>query len=1076
MKKYKKVIYLAVLFCLMLLNKTIYSQPLASGYSKYLGSAAESPLPSSFDSYWNQVTPGNAGKWGSVETTRNHYNWGSLDIIYNYAILRGFRYKHHTLIWGQQQPNWISSLDTASQFDEIEEWIRLVGERYPLIDYVDVVNEPLPGHNQPSYKAALGGNGVTGWDWVINSFKLARQYMPNAKLLLNDFGIINDNNATTQYLTIINLLKDSSLIDGIGVQGHRFELMYADTTTMKYNLNRLEATGLPVHISEFDVGTVNGSPYDSVFQLSEYQRVFPVLWNHPGVAGITLWGYIEGLVWQVNTYIVRANGSETPAMRWLRSYLVNGNYRTYQTGNWNDVSTWEQYVDTSWVYPAGSPPALSDGAIAIRSGDTVTVTASDSVDQVTVMSGGELAINNGVSLYIKDGSGTDLLVGGTISNEGSIVKDTTATIEYISGSKYSHRQDGGVVPIAVWETGSTCEITEMVNNAPTNMDQDFYNFSWNCASQNADVSLGWQSGKIINGTLTVTNTNWDHVSENDPSHRLQLFDGQGSCTINNVVINGYTAALTAQGGDYADTVIVNGNITLSSGGMLSLSNSSGGVTEWYAGGDFAVSDSAYIGKSNSGNVSKIIFNKAGVQNFTLPSSGVTLFGAPNIVVDSGATLNMGTSVFGGDGSFQLQRRATLQTGHPNGIDSSITCSGANGGGNHFSKAAGYTFNGSVAQETGNLLPDTVGNLTIDNSSGVTLQNSVVANDTMEMKSGALSLGGNVLFYGVNGTLKYSLSLTQPTADAEFPLTGGPVHLAIANTAGTAATLHANRSIPGNLGLISGELAIGANTLIAGSATAVLAPTTFVNTDGGGKLRLPVANSTEVLYPIGASGGSTASSCPVWITNNGDSDTITLGAVMDTTYQTTKPRVKLKWNIAENVEGGGDYDLKFGWSTNGLLHENFLFMANRLNNARIFLMGSDTVEAGSGDYEFNSMAGIYSAKRGGISELGTFAVGKFKDSVWMGVEEELPRSYRLLQNYPNPFNSVTVIRYELPKSEKVDLVIYNLLGRQIAVLERGKKDAGYYKVEWKASNFPTGVYFYRLTAGSFTDTKKLLLVK
>jgi flagellar hook assembly protein FlgD len=57
-----------------------------------------------------------------------------------------------------------------------------------------------------------------------------------------------------------------------------------------------------------------------------------------------------------------------------------------------------------------------------------------------------------------------------------------------------------------------------------------------------------------------------------------------------------------------------------------------------------------------------------------------------------------------------------------------------------------------------------------------------------------------------------------------------------------------------------------------------------------------------------------------------------------------------------------------------------------------------------------------------------------------------------------------------------LVIYNLLGQEIAVLESGKKEEGYHEVTWNASNLPTGVYFYKLTAGSFTDTKKLLFFK
>jgi len=109
-----------------------------------------------FDLYWNQVTPENSGKWGSVEIGRDIYEWGGLNNAYNYALDRDFPFKHHTLVWGQQQPWWLQYLDSASQAEEVEEWIRLVGERYPDMDFVDVVNEPLPNRAPPKYKDALG--------------------------------------------------------------------------------------------------------------------------------------------------------------------------------------------------------------------------------------------------------------------------------------------------------------------------------------------------------------------------------------------------------------------------------------------------------------------------------------------------------------------------------------------------------------------------------------------------------------------------------------------------------------------------------------------------------------------------------------------------------------------------------------------------------------------------------------------------------------------------------------------------------------------------------------------------------
>ena len=84
-----------------------------------------------FAAYFNQVTPENAGKWGSVEATRNVMNWAQLDIAYNLAKSNGFPFRLHTLIWGAQQPAWIASLPVAEQREEIEEWFALVAARYP---------------------------------------------------------------------------------------------------------------------------------------------------------------------------------------------------------------------------------------------------------------------------------------------------------------------------------------------------------------------------------------------------------------------------------------------------------------------------------------------------------------------------------------------------------------------------------------------------------------------------------------------------------------------------------------------------------------------------------------------------------------------------------------------------------------------------------------------------------------------------------------------------------------------------------------------------------------------------------
>jgi len=93
-----------------------------------------------------------------------------------------------------------------------------------------------------------------------------------------------------------------------------------------------------------------------------------------------------------------------------------------------------------------------------------------------------------------------------------------------------------------------------------------------------------------------------------------------------------------------------------------------------------------------------------------------------------------------------------------------------------------------------------------------------------------------------------------------------------------------------------------------------------------------------------------------------------------------------------------------------------------------------------------------------------------------VEAGMPRTFELGQNYPNPFNPTTLISYQLPVASEVSLKVYDVLGREVMTLVNGKQDAGSYNLNFNASNLSSGVYFYRLQAGSFVQTKKMMLVK
>jgi hypothetical protein len=88
----------------------------------------------------------------------------------------------------------------------------------------------------------------------------------------------------------------------------------------------------------------------------------------------------------------------------------------------------------------------------------------------------------------------------------------------------------------------------------------------------------------------------------------------------------------------------------------------------------------------------------------------------------------------------------------------------------------------------------------------------------------------------------------------------------------------------------------------------------------------------------------------------------------------------------------------------------------------------------------------------------------------------PDEFYLYQNYPNPFNPFTVIKFELPAAENVILRIYDILGREVTVLLNEFRQAGIHEIKFDGNSFPAGVYFYEVKSNSYTDVKKMLLLK
>jgi len=97
-----------------------------------------------------------------------------------------------------------------------------------------------------------------------------------------------------------------------------------------------------------------------------------------------------------------------------------------------------------------------------------------------------------------------------------------------------------------------------------------------------------------------------------------------------------------------------------------------------------------------------------------------------------------------------------------------------------------------------------------------------------------------------------------------------------------------------------------------------------------------------------------------------------------------------------------------------------------------------------------------------------------------INNEVAEKFELFQNYPNPFNPISKIKYQIAKTQSkykiVQLIVYNSLGQKIKTLVNEEQEPGAYEVTFDGSNFTSGIYFYKFTAGEYSETKKMIIVK
>ena len=317
MKYMKKI---GVLTGGLLLSSMVANAQLNSNPDKFLGNITTSGQidfgSEKFYQLWDQITPENESKWASVQGSgQDSWNWGSVDNIDKYAKSHQFPFKFHALIWGSQYPGWIRDLSVPARYNAIVRWMDAVKERYPDLAMIDVVNEAISGHAPAPYKAALGGDGRTGYDWIIKAFEMAHERWPDAILIYNDYNTFQWN--TDQFIDLVRTLRDAGApIDAYGCQSH--DLTDCSLSNFKSSMTKLQnALKMPMYSTEYDIGTD-----DDNLQLQRFKEQIPLMWEADYCAGITLWGYIYGHTWTTNgnSGLIK-NGKDRPAMTWLREYM-----------------------------------------------------------------------------------------------------------------------------------------------------------------------------------------------------------------------------------------------------------------------------------------------------------------------------------------------------------------------------------------------------------------------------------------------------------------------------------------------------------------------------------------------------------------------------------------------------------------------------------------------------------------------------------------------------------------------------------------------------------------------------------
>jgi GH35 family endo-1,4-beta-xylanase len=364
-----------------------------------------------YEALWDQLTCENESKWGSIVNCKvssaqegvQKWNWKNSDAHYKWCKENGVLFKFHCLLWTSQWPSCLANCSASELKQQVEYWMDAVAIKYPDLSMIDVVNEAIRGHAEgqenghscADFKRLLSqalGNSTNPYDykWIAEAFRMARKRFPNAVLIYNDYNTFTWQK--NDFIDLVaSLVQQGAPIDAYGHQSHDLDDYYKNNqitnfgNTLKEIHNSITQKGgkeLLCYITEYDISQGDDNTYETIMK-----NTFKPMWEADYVAGITIWGFVNGATWRDNTGLVTSSGADRSGMKWLKSYMAT-----------------DAAINAKSPYCGGPSATVNLSSKTIKFGETVTITASakfeGDIDHIDIFDGDSLLVNKYVAPYV----------------------------------------------------------------------------------------------------------------------------------------------------------------------------------------------------------------------------------------------------------------------------------------------------------------------------------------------------------------------------------------------------------------------------------------------------------------------------------------------------------------------------------------------------------------------------------------------------------------------------------------------------------------------------------------------------